>query len=222
MFNCTTLFSTLSPLPHPIPIRLGDGKIVTSTHEGFVPIGNLTVQALYVPTFRVCLLSVSCLDLSGLRAAFANRLCTIYQIQNHRPILTRHLENGIYVHKISLQSNAFAATESTGSGCDTWHRRLGHISYDYIKTLFSNKQQPSSPCNVCILSKQTRAAHRKTPADRAIRPFQLIHSDSCTITTPSLSGSRYYLLFVDDFTRWTFVYFLNQKIWQPVHRHSMR
>ena len=55
------------------------------------------------------------------------------------------------------------------------------------------------------------AAHRKSPADRAIRPFQLIHSDSCTITTSSLSGSRYYLLFVDDFTYWTFVYFLNQK-----------
>ena len=31
MFNCTTLFLTLSTLPHPTPIRLGDGKIVTST-----------------------------------------------------------------------------------------------------------------------------------------------------------------------------------------------
>ena len=214
MFNCATLFLTLSPLPHPVPIRLGDGKIVTSTHEGLVPIGSLTVQALYVPTFKVCLLSVSCLDLSGLHAAFANRICTIYQVHNCRPILTGHLENGIYVHKIRLgtsspQLNALTAIKTTPA--DVWHRRLGHINYDYVKALFPNKQQPKDPCNVCILSKQNRAIHRKSPADRAIQPFQLIHSDSCTVNTPSLSGSRYYLLFIDDFTLWTFVYFLNQK-----------
>ena len=155
MFNCTTLFSTLSPLPDPVPIRLGDGKIITSTHEGLVFIGNLTIQALYVPTFRVCLLSVSCLDLSGLCAAFANQICTIYQIQDCRPILTGHLENGIYVHKISLQSNAFTTIEAGITPADIWHRRLGHINYDYVKTLFPNKQQPRDPCKVCILSKQT-------------------------------------------------------------------
>lgn len=96
MLSCTTLFST-STLPHPVPIRLS-GKIVISTHGGPVQAhtGKFIVYALYVPTFRDCLLSVSCLDLSGLRAAFANRACTIYQIQNSSPILTGHLENGIY------------------------------------------------------------------------------------------------------------------------------
>lgn len=38
-----------------------------------------------------------------------------------------------------------------------------------------------------------------------------MHSDGCTITTPSLSGSRYYILFVDGFTHWTFAYFLIRK-----------
>ena len=63
----------------------------------------------------------------------------------------------------------------------------------------------------CLHPLKTEAAHRKAPANRAIRPFQLIYSDSCTITTPSISGARYYLLFIDEFSRWAFVYFLNKR-----------
>ena len=101
--------------------------------------------------------------------------------------------------------------ESPTTSADLWHRRLGHINYNYIKTLFPNERpgQPANARHICILSKQNRAAHRKTPANRATHPF-LIHSDSCTISTPSISRARYYLLFIDDFTRWTFVYFLNK------------
>ena len=70
----------------------------------------------------------------------------------------------------------------------------------------------SKPCDICILSKHKRAPHRKTPATRATHPFELIHSDSYSIFgNPSLSGTLHYLLFIDDFTRWTFVYFLNSK-----------
>ena len=46
---------------------------------------------------------------------------------------------------------------------------------------------------------------------RSVYPIQLIHSDSCAIITPPKSQAPYYPLFVDDFTRWIFVYFLNKK-----------
>ena len=219
MFNSTTLFLTLSTLPHPMSIKLGDGKIITSTYGGPTRLTkDLTVYALYVPAFKVCLLSVSCLDLSGFHAVFSNKICTIYQNNKTTDILTGYLENGIYIHRINSQYTAsskaltaITSTPSTPELVNLWHRRLGHINHDYVKILFPNEKQSTDPCNICILSKQKRAAHRKTPAERAIRPFQLIHSDSCTITTPSLSGSRYYLIFIDDLTRWTFVFFLKQK-----------
>ena len=89
MFSYTALFLTLSTLPKPVPIKLGDGKIIISTHGGpaQVPTSseNLTIYALYVPAFRVSFLSVSCFDISSLHAAFANRACTIHQIQNNNP-----------------------------------------------------------------------------------------------------------------------------------------
>ena len=200
-------------------------------------IGSLTIYAIYVPTFKFSLLSVSCLDISGHRTTFVNKTCTITSIADCRTILTAHLRNGLYLRKVDLtsESSDFIATVATTlngstedltttiatslneSAEDLWHRRFGHMNYDYIRILFPGKRKQSLPeshrhrCKVCILSKQTHAPHRKTPAERATHPFQLIHSDSCTITTPSLSGSRYYLLFVDNFTCWAFVYFLMRK-----------
>ena len=224
-----------------MPIKLGDGKIITSTHGGPTQLTkDLTVYALYVPDFKVCLLSVSCLDLSGFHTVFSDKICTIYQNNNNTGILTGYLENGIYIHSLRINpqstasGRALMATSNTLANpepanpepanpepanpepanpepANLWHRRLGHINHDYVKILFPNEKQSTDTCNTCILSKQKRAAHRKIPAERAMHPFQLIHLDSCTITTPSLSGFRYYLIFIDDFTRWTFVFFLKQK-----------
>lgn len=105
--------------------------------------------------------------------------------------------------KINTQSNIETVACTTSAGL--WHPRLGHLVYDYVKALFPNERQKIDLCNICIHSKQKRAANR------AVHPFQLIHPDNCTIATPSLSGSRYYLLFIGDFIRWKFGFSLNQK-----------
>lgn len=48
---------------------------------------------------------------------------------------------------------------------------------------------------------------------RAKTPLELVHVDIFGPTrTPSLGGNRYFILFVDDFTRMIWIYFLNQKI----------
>ena len=123
------------------------------------------------------------------------------------------MENGIYILQENT-SHTVTALLATEPSTETWHRRLGHINYGYLKTILPETTflQIMKPCDICILSKHKRAPHRKTPAIRATHPFELIHSDSCSIfSNPSLSGALYYLLFIDDFTRWTFVYFLNRK-----------
>ena len=47
---------------------------------------------------------------------------------------------------------------------------------------------------------------------RARATLELMHVDICGSTrTPSLSNKRYFLLFVDDYTRMIWIYFLDQK-----------
>jgi len=66
-------------------------------------------------------------------------------------------------------------------------------------------------CDICIKSKHQRKVERK-PAPRATHPFELLHSDLCGPISPeSASGLRYFILYIDDFSRSTWVYFLRSK-----------
>ena len=69
-----------------------------------------------------------------------------------------------------------------------------------------------SICEVCSLGKLHRLPFPKSGAWRASKKLQLIHTDVCgPMRTPSLNESKYFILFIDDFSRMCWVYFLKQK-----------
>lgn len=63
------------------------------------------------------------------------------------------------------------------------------------------------------MGKQTRQPFEKNKkAKRAKELLELVHSDiSETMTENSLGGSRFYITFIDDFSRKTFVFFIKNK-----------
>lgn len=70
----------------------------------------------------------------------------------------------------------------------------------------------SGPCPSCSLGKQSRKPFPKTALKRATRTLELLHSDICgPMSTESLGNNLYFVLFIDDYTRMTWVYFLKQK-----------
>jgi len=100
---------------------------------------------------------------------------------------------------------------------DLWHQRLGHLSYQTLSTLLPPAAYSRSPvtgslsCNMCIKAKRQRRVERK-PAQRTTHPFELLHSDLCGPISPeSASGLRYFILYIDDFSRFIRVYFLRTK-----------
>ena len=57
-------------------------------------------------------------------------------------------------------------------------------------------------CEEYIMGKQHRCPCPKGVLYRATEPYELIHSDVCgPILESSFGGSRYYVTFIDDFTR---------------------
>lgn len=61
--------------------------------------------------------------------------------------------------------------------------------------------------------------YNKQSSLRASKKLELIHSDLCgPFPTNSVSGSRYFIIFVDDATRFTWVYFLRTKSSEEVLR----
>ena len=85
-----------------------------------------------------------------------------------------------------------------------WHHRLDHPSFPYLKSLFSylfkNKDPCSFQCENFQIAKHTRV------------PFPIIHSD---IWWPSrvtnISGTKWFITFIDDHTRLYWVYLLKEK-----------
>ena len=67
-------------------------------------------------------------------------------------------------------------------------------------------------CESCIAGKQHKDSFPKSSRMRASRPAELVHGDVCgPMRTPSLNNNRYFVVFVDDFSRMTWVYFSKEK-----------
>jgi len=111
--------------------------------------------------------------------------------------------------------SAFTTTRSADPV--TWHQRLGHPSHGSLASLskmcdFQLTKEALDCCDVCYREEQTRTSFTLSNT-RASKPFGLIHCDLWgKYHTPSLSGCHYFLCIVDDFSRATWVYLLQDKI----------
>ena len=63
-------------------------------------------------------------------------------------------------------------------------------------------------CTVCIQAKH-KQRFITVPVKRTTRPFEHVHSDVCgAFSTPTLGDNRYYILFIDDYPRYIFLWLL--------------
>ncbi|KAG7599937.1 Ribonuclease H-like superfamily [Arabidopsis suecica] len=102
------------------------------------------------------------------------------------------------------------------TGSSLWHRRLGHPGLSVQRSLNSssyfsnNKADLTTLCHACRLGKHTRLPFSYSTSI-VTEPFQIIHSDIWTSPVLSNSGIKYYLLFMDHFTHYIWVYPLHKK-----------
>src|SRR5947207_3082635 len=101
---------------------------------------------------------------------------------------------------------------------EIWHRRMVHLNEDYIRKLSTmadgmniKARTTVGDCDACMEGKQHRQPSHK-PATTATGPLELIHSDLCGQISPmTYGGTKYFLLFIDDWARYTHVYPLKRK-----------
>ena len=116
-------------------------------------------------------------------------------------------------------------TSSLGCHEDTtsylWHLRLGHIGHGGLSTIVTkgygigiNLASVSQweMCNGCALGKQTRVSFMKSAPHHAKHVLEVIHSDVCgPMQTPTFSGKRYFVTFIDEKSHYCVVYLLQNK-----------
>ena len=108
-----------------------------------------------------------------------------------------------------------ADTGSALSLLHQWHRRLGHPSFGILEKLFPSLAKQCSRsqflCEACELAKHKRSFY--APVNhRSDSPFMVIHSDVWGPSpVTSLSGYRWFVTFIDCYSRVTWVYLLKAK-----------
>ncbi len=234
-----TTFSTLRGLPAPVPIRMGNNTTAIATGKGIVILGNKNhalrlTNVLFVPDIRYNLLSVGRLDNSHYNILFGRGKCSVFD-QGGKTLAVAYLNGGLYQFQQSQAIANIATTgpkilriESKALPIDLWHRRLGHLHHDAVKQLSAmadgvriTSDLKQSLCRPCLEGKQHKT-YNKLPSTRASQRLELIHSDSCgPFSTPSINNSKYMILYIDDHTRMTWVYFLKTKTSSEVTRVFM-
>ena len=96
-----------------------------------------------------------------------------------------------------------------------WHRRLGHPSFHLIQHLFPSLLPNSSislfQCESCELSKHYRV-HFLISSTKTNVLFSIVHSDAWSPSRiVTLTGHKWFVTFIDDFSRTTWVYLLKEK-----------
>ena len=71
---------------------------------------------------------------------------------------------------------------------------------------------PKYVCESCALGKMDKRPFPKNAAMRAEKKLQLIHSDVCgPMCTTSLGGNTYFFLFIDEISKYGWVYPMKSK-----------
>lgn len=103
----------------------------------------------------------------------------------------------------------FAGAVTTGvSPIILWHVRHGNLNFDSLSQLqkqgmvkgLPTFKKENAKCEACIYGKQIRE-NFPTSSWRGNRQLQLIYNDVCGPLQTSFGGCKYFILFIDDFSR---------------------
>lgn len=168
-------------------------------------------DVLCVPHLTTNLLSVSQIIKHGNKVIFGKDGCSIYDA-NKNLLATASLIHNVYRLNTTQTLLLFSAM--------VWHRRMGHLNYGDLKKLrdgtadgihVSDEMKTTETCVDCLKGKQSRFSFNNI-GSRANSMLDVIHSDICgPMETTSIGGAKYYVTFIDDYTRKVFVYFLKAK-----------
>jgi transposase InsO family protein len=180
---------------------------------------NFTLKnTLVVPSLSSKLVSVGQLtkELNCIVHIFPD-YCIFQDIQSKRVLARGTRRGGLYYLDNVMMGEALLNKSSDGREIEilTWHKRLGHPSLGYMKKLlprlFNNYDYDRIVCETCIKAKSHRSSYLPSN-NKAFAPFELIHTD---VWGPSpiysRTGYRWYIIFVDDFSRMTWLYLLKTK-----------
>lgn len=176
-------------------------------------------DVLYTPNVLGNLISVGKLMTEGFAIIFANDKCEIQK--NDEQVAVADYIDGLFKLRRPQQINSCTENEHKQNCLHYWHRVFGHRDPAAIKTMVENDLVSGmklidcgiqTRCETCMKAKTTRLPFPKKSLTQSKAILDLIHTDVCgPMQTESCSKKRYLLTVIDDYSKYTVVYFLREK-----------
>ncbi|KAJ3529505.1 hypothetical protein NM688_g7844 [Phlebia brevispora] len=225
--------------PHRVPVRLANNQIIYSAGVGSMLFVSevldgekgsksrpvLFSRVLHVPELGSNLLSVIYLirnhnfhvHISSKRMDF-ERDGTVLFTASIDGSNTAYLAGEVVP---VVESAQLSVTSTLPLDQSLWHRRFAHLNHASVKTILQgtlvdgiklDSNSPPDPiCEPCLAGK-LNAAPFLSSSSRASKPLELVHSDvHGPLPVRTASGMCYWVMFIDDNTRFRYVVLLKSK-----------
>jgi hypothetical protein len=218
------VYSSLDACKGP-PILMGDNSSVEVTGKGRIELTNGSFEnVVHVAKLSVNLLSVYQITNSSTRNKFIftpNSL-DIYDMQTNSRVATDEVnhQSRLYTFSEFIEPDSALLLTHADESSRIWHERFEHLNFRYMQQLRKHILVDGLPdihfskgvCEGCVLGTHPQEKFDKGKSQRASAPLDMIHSDLMgPFPHTSIKKVRFVLIFVDDFSRFTWIYFLRKK-----------
>ena len=182
-------------------------------------------NVLYVPSLTANLLFVYRMTHTGTpkRVTFNSELVEIIEKSTGNLIVKGFANHASKDYEfscfllVSHPTTILTHANNTGKIC---HEIFEHLHFKYLQKLHNDKMVERFPlieksdgvCPGCLVGKSPKKRYEVGKATRATSTLDLIHNNVLgPMPTKSINGSMYFLTFIDDCSRFCWVYFMKQK-----------
>ncbi|KAI3800975.1 hypothetical protein L1987_29075 [Smallanthus sonchifolius] len=184
-------------------VRFGDGSCVEIEGRGSVILDcnndeqRLLTNVYFIPKLRSNILSLGQATENGCEIRMKDEFLWFYGSDGK--LLMKVLRSPNRLYKVNLKIGSPLCFHTKVEDISwLWHGRLGHVNFETLRIMTSKGM--------------TRRPFPAQAVYRASRPLELISMDLCgPITRTSPAGNKYFMLLVDDCTRFMWIYVIKSK-----------
>ncbi|KAJ0941493.1 putative RNA-directed DNA polymerase [Helianthus annuus] len=206
-------------------VRFGDGSKVQIKGKGTILFKCKNGEQLvlpdvyFIPALNSNILSLGQMTEVGYEVNMRSDYLKMHDVNGRLMMKVQRSKNRMYKIALKTSQPVCLATKLDNEAW-LWHSRLGHINFRKMEEMarkgmvrgIPSIKHPTQLCEGCLVSKQTRQSFPNEAQWRAKEPLELVYADLCGPITPQTAGgNRYFLLIVDDFCRFMWVYMIKTK-----------
>ncbi|CAA0827650.1 Gag-Pol-related retrotransposon family protein [Striga hermonthica] len=204
-------------------VKFGDGSKVEIRGRGTVIFRckngehRALTDVYYIPQLRSSIISIGQLDEHGCKVLVKGGVLKLQDQEQRLLAKVQRSRNRLYLLDLKVEQPVCLAVRHTEEPW-LWHARFGHLSFDALGRLrkmvrgLPHIEHVGELCDSCLAGKQRRLLFPKAAKYRAADVLELVHGDLCGPITPATHGGRrYFLLLVDDCSRFMWLQLLTSK-----------